>query len=151
MTPLRRAVLSIYGVSMAFIFVWVPWRGYEVPKDRGNAANLGYGLVWSPPRPPAAFVQYYEAPKYEFPPPPLPTLPSPVPAAGDRWRDGLVTKYPPAPEGYISPFAYKTAAIDYGRVGLEFGALTALALGVWMLTTLRTRHANAVEAQAEQL
>ena len=64
MTRTKRAVLTLYGVASAFIFVWVPWRGYEtpiyqVPKDRWNSTFLGYGLIWSQPRPPAEFVAYY--------------------------------------------------------------------------------------------
>jgi len=64
LTRTKRAVLTVYGVASAFIFVWVPWRGYEtpiyqVPKDRWNSTFLGYGLIWSQPRPPAEFVAYY--------------------------------------------------------------------------------------------
>jgi hypothetical protein len=64
-------VLTLYGVASAFIFVWVPWRGYEtpiyqVPKDRWNSTFLGYGLVWSQLKPPAAFVKYdIEETKYQ--------------------------------------------------------------------------------------
>lgn len=63
MTRSRRAVLAVYGVSSALIFLWVPWRGYQypiyqVPKDRWNSMFLGYGPVWSQLKPPAAFVKY---------------------------------------------------------------------------------------------
>lgn len=111
LNPVRRAVLALYGLAAASIFMWVPWRGYEVPKDRGNAANLGYGVVWAPPEPPAAFVEYYRQS-----------------TSGNNWQ--VVS---PVPSGYISPFAYKAATIEYGRVGLEFGALTGLALLAWVL------------------
>lgn len=134
MSPRQRAVLAIYGLTVAVIFVWVPWCGYDVPKERGNATNLGYGAVWSPPRPPAAFVQYDQAAKYEFAPPPIPSVAPSNPGPSETWRDGLLTKYPPMPRDYISPFAYKAATIDYRRVGLEFGALTAMLSVVWLFT-----------------
>jgi hypothetical protein len=112
LSPVRRAILAGYGIGLVVTFVWVPWRGYEVLKERGDPANLGYGLVWSPPEPPPSFIEYSSAvSKY-------------VPVSG--------ATLPAEPTGYISPFAYKTAAIDYGRVGLEFGALTALLLIAWV-------------------
>jgi len=87
--PIRRAVLTVYGCALAIILVWVPWRGYEVPKERGDPANLGYGLVWSVPDPPAAFVEYYRQS-----------------TTNTNWQVA-----PPIPAGYISPYAYQTAAI----------------------------------------
>lgn len=113
MSSLKRAVLTIYGLALALIFVWVPWHGYEpLLKVRADPTNLGYGPVWSPPEPPASFIQYSDQ------------LSKYVPFGG--------ATLPAQPAGYISPFAYKTASIDYGRVGLEFGVLTALLLIAWV-------------------
>jgi hypothetical protein len=70
LTRTKRVVLAVYGVGATFVFLWVPWRGYEspiyqVPKDRWRSTFLGYGLVWSRPEPPASFVKYEtEADKY---------------------------------------------------------------------------------------
>jgi hypothetical protein len=112
LSSIKRAVLTIYGLALVSLFVWVPWHGYEGSKEKVNPTNLGYALVWSPPQPPADFAQYSdEISKY-------------VPVGG--------ATLPPQPVGYISSFAYKTATIDYGRVGLELGALTALLLIVWV-------------------
>jgi len=63
LTRSKRTVLTLYGVASAFIFIWVPWRGYEapiyqVPKDRWNSMLLGYGPIWSQVKPPANFVTY---------------------------------------------------------------------------------------------
>ena len=112
LTPTRRTILTVYGLALALVFVWVPWHGYEALKDRADPTNLGYGPVWSPPEPPASFGQYSDQ------------LSKYVPVGG--------ATLPTQPAGYISPFAYKTASIDYGRVGLEFGVLTALLLIAWV-------------------
>ena len=98
----RRLILVIYGVALVSIFVWVPWRGYEVRKDRGDPTNLGYGLVWSPPRGPDEVRSY-----------------------------GEYTIRIPGPD-----FAHRSATVDYGRVGLEFGALTGLLLVAWISTAV---------------
>jgi hypothetical protein len=112
LNPIRRAILAVYGLALALVFVWVPWRGYEGLKERVNPTNLGYAPVWSPPEAPASFVQYSDQ------------LAKYVPFGG--------ATLPAQPVGYISPFAYKTATVDYGRVGLEFGVLTALLLIAWI-------------------
>src|SRR5713226_96531 len=57
LTRSKRAVLTLYGVALAFIFTWVPWRGGPTIKG-ANTDVLGYGFVWSGPRRPAAFVEY---------------------------------------------------------------------------------------------
>jgi hypothetical protein len=84
LNPIRRVILSVYGLALVFIFVWVPWRAYAVLRGRVYSATLGYGLIWSPPAGPD-WVQYSNA--------------------------------------YI---------VDYGRVGLELGALTGLLLVAWV-------------------
>jgi hypothetical protein len=106
-------VLTLYGVASAFIFIWVPWRGSIIDKG-GNTRFLGYGYIWSQPRQPAAFVEHDKR-------------------LGESSDRGSPEK-PKEPEGYISPFNYYSATIDYRRVFLEFGALTGLLLMAWMLT-----------------
>ena len=117
MNSRRRVILIIYGLAVAFTFVWVPWHGYEGLKSRADPTNLGFALIWSPPEPPTEFVHYSDA------------LSKFSPFAG--------ATPPTAPAGNISPFAYKTASVDYGRVGLEFGALTVIFLVIWPFSILR--------------
>jgi len=120
LTRSNRAVLTLYGVASAFIFVWVPWRGG--PTIRGaNTEMLGYGFVWSGPVRPAAFIEYdkrlAESNKLDDP------------------RVGFVADRPKEPEGYSQyPYKLATSNVDYGRVLLECGALTGLLLVAWMLT-----------------
>jgi hypothetical protein len=46
------------------------------------------------------------------------------------------------PEGYISPGIYAWANVDYGRVLLEFGAVTGLLVVAWVLTHAKGERAN---------
>jgi len=94
MTPTRRILLAIYGLAVAFIFVWAPWHGsrteyVDARVHKPDAVNLGYALIWSTPS---------------------------------------------SKSGYSS-YAYESATIDYGRLGLEFGELTVFLLVVWRFTT----------------
>jgi hypothetical protein len=57
LSPIRRVILSVYGLVLVLIFVWVPWRAYAVLRGRVYSATLGYGLIWSPPAGPD-WVQY---------------------------------------------------------------------------------------------
>jgi hypothetical protein len=122
----QRLVIALYGVASAFVFIWVPWRGG--PTVRGATTEaMGYGFVWSGPTRPIAFVDYekrlaeykvrHPGPyTVEYPPetPPLP---------------------PTEPEGYSGyPYKLATRTLDYGRILLEFAALTGLFLAVLMLT-----------------
>src|SRR6266849_237545 len=162
LTRSKRAVLTLYGVASAFIFIWVPWRGYEtpiyqVPKDRWNSTFLGYGPIWSQVRPPARFVKYaIENAKYseyqrshEWDCMASPPITKEERALGFKPRPPPGKEYcieppqgeaspppipPSAPEGYIPPGVYQSAALDYGRVALEFGALTGLLLVAWMIS-----------------
>ena len=99
------------------------------PTVRGaNTEVLGYGFVWSGPRRPAEFIEYdkrlakYNKEYNKLNPDP-----------NSLYRIGT----PPLkePEGYSS-YSYKvaTSTVDYGRILLEFGFLTALLLVTWMVT-----------------
>jgi hypothetical protein len=133
LNTIRRVILSIYGFAIAMIFIWVPWHGYEGPKERVNPTNLGYALVWSPPKPvspyevvsPETAAQASSAAHKSDGPPADKTggVPDFIPESP--------LPYTASPETF-SIEAYKTATIDYGRVGLEFGALTALLLIAWV-------------------
>jgi len=97
-----------------------------------NTEVLGYGFVWSGPKRPAAFVDYdkrlveYQNDRNKA-----------NPEANSLYR----IEPPPLkePEGYSS-YSYKvaTSTVDYGRILLEFGFLTALLLVTWMVTYDRT-------------
>ena len=159
----KRIAFALYGFASALIFLWVPWRGYEnpvyaVPKDRWKPTYLGYGPVWAPTKPPAAFVAYdTENAKYaEYqrlhendcieqpqitkeeqalgfrPDPPLGKRYCVEPPTGQLRSSPPVQ--PKMPEGYISPATYGWATVDYNRVLVEFGALTGLLLATLVLT-----------------
>jgi len=133
LSPAKRIVLVGYGLAVALVFTWVPWRGGREVRG-GNRDSLGYGLVWSPPKPSAASLEYEAARDANLKTPPsnsatdsLGFIPSP--------QYTIVPPSPKRPEGYISTFVYKSATVDYGQVLLEFGALTGLLLVVWMPTS----------------
>jgi hypothetical protein len=147
----RRIILAIYGLAVAFVLTWVPWRANVEAQGRKITYTLACGLIWSLPKPPAATIQY-EAALHEY----LTPKPSSVPVPD--WRSGIVPKSysggpppgyvevpppessppegpaPKVPEDYIESSVYRFATVDYGRVLLEFGALTGLLLMVWMIT-----------------
>jgi len=147
----RRVVIAIYGLAVAFIFVWVPWCGYEnpiysVPKDRWNATFLGYCPVWSQPKPQEAFAEYdkryaaYEIASKEYD---LAFVEYRARRANpDYWvnpQKPVEPTKPTKPDGYVSPLIFKSATVDYGRVLLELGALTGMLVVVWMLTAYASR------------
>jgi len=124
--------LAIYGLAVAFIFIWVPWCGILEARNGKTRDFLGYSLVWSMPKPSAASIKY-ETARHAFnssphPPPGYSIVPPP----NDL---GFVpeVKEPEEPPGYISSFVYKQATVDYGRILLEFGALTGLLIMAWMI------------------
>ncbi len=159
--PARRIVLTCYGLALALVLVWVPWRG-GLEVRGGNRDTLGYCLVWSPPKPSPAFLEYESArDAYQrttlsysraddlgFVPSPQLAIVAPL-KDGLDWRDGIVQpptpkptpalQEPKKPEGYISSFVYASATVEYGRVSLEFGALTGLGIAGWAITGLFTR------------
>jgi hypothetical protein len=59
-----------------------------------------------------------------------------VPAPKEKESDSLLQKpnEPRAPDGYFPSLTYGSIKVDYGRVLLEFGALTGLLLVAWMIT-----------------
>jgi hypothetical protein len=154
----KRVVLTLYGVALAFIFVWIPWRGYQTPiyqapRERWQSTLLGYGPVWSQLKPPAAYSRY-EASLAAYrsavattpidlsagfvtppkPPPgyvevPPPKEAQPVPAP----------QAPKEPNGYMSTRIYRWARVDYGRILLEFGTVTSLSLVAWLLVSAEER------------
>ena len=136
MSPTRRIILACYGLAMAFAATWVPWRGGLAVRG-GNRDALGYGLIWSPPKPSVASVEY-EAARDAY----LSSLSvaSPgytiVPPSNSL---GFIPNEPKMPKDYISSFVYKSATVDYGRVGLEFAALSGLLLVAWMANALGHR------------
>src|SRR5208283_4000796 len=139
----RRIVLIAYGLAVACVLTWIPWRGYgdpiyQVPKERWNATFLGYGLIWFQLKPPQAFVKYeIENAKYS-----ADYAHYQKSHSGDcipGWKSGIVgfvqpqdkeycaelqpgapllppPKEPVRPEGYISPGIYRWAEPDYGRI-----------------------------------
>jgi len=167
--PVRHIVLAVYALAVGSIFVWVPWHGRKQELVAARAllpdpVSVGYGLVWSQPKQPAAFIEYvaedanyrdYESAhllgkeKNCISPPPSEPQRKVDPL---NWRSGLVDPLnvtsglvcgapvpikPKLPEGYLPSYAYESATIDYGRVGLEFGELTVILLVVWKFTAPR--------------
>jgi hypothetical protein len=114
---------------------------------------LGYGFVWSGPRRPAEFIEYekhlaeYNKSKGELDwETVIASMPQKAgqaakPSTPAKDNLGFVPNSPAAPqppkepEGYLAyPYKQSTAEVDYGRVLLEFGALTGLLLVSWILT-----------------
>lgn len=95
---------------------------------------MGYGFVWSGPKPPVVFVEYEKRlAEYQA-------------SHKPDWRNGLIGYQdevrPTEPEGYLQyPYKRATATVDYGRVLLEFGALTALLTVAWIVAlSFSVRH-----------
>jgi hypothetical protein len=145
LSPAKRIVLVGYGLAVALVFTWVPWRG-GLEVRGGNRDSLGYGLVWSPPKPPPLSLEYEAARDAYLKAPPsnsatgsLGFIPSP--------QYTIVPPSPKRPEGYVSTFVYKSATVDYVQVLLEFSALTGLGIAAWSMAGLGLRTGDREDAE----
>jgi len=44
----RRIILTLYGIALAYSFVWIPWK-VPVSRQGNRFERCGYGWVWSGP------------------------------------------------------------------------------------------------------
>jgi hypothetical protein len=109
MNPARRFLLVVYSLCLTLILVYVPWKCTPPLVNRNLEVPLGYSFVWSPPSPP--------------------------PTTGDVF-DQVAEEFKPK---RINPEWYKYAKVDFSRLALEIGGISALGVVGFLFTARRSK------------